>query len=126
MGRILQGLFPKKLMRKFTRSPRPFSNLESAKDLTRPPGQKGNAMRLYTQNQIKNLALKGYGYKRIADILEISPNTVKSHLRRHPPTDGMSVCQFCGKPIEQNPGRKEKKYCSDKCRMAYWNSQKQE
>lgn len=109
-------------MRKFTRSPGPFSNLKSARDFTRPTGQKGNVMRLYTQNQIKNLALKGYGYKRIADILEISPNTVKSHLRRHPPTDGMSVCQFCGKPIEQNPGRKEKKYCSDKCRMAYWNS----
>lgn len=68
-------------------------------------------MRLYIQNQIKNLALKGYGYKRIADILDLSPNTVKSHLRRHPPTEDVSVCQQCGKPIEQNPGRKEKKFC---------------
>ena len=83
-------------------------------------------MRLYIQNQIKALALKGYGYKRIADILDLSPNTVKSHLRRHPATAGMSVCLQCGKPIEQNPGRKEKKYCSDKCRMAYWNSHQDE
>lgn len=83
-------------------------------------------MRLYIQNQIKNLALKGYGYKRIADILDLSPNTVKSHLRRHPPTEGVSVCQQCGKSIEQNPGRKEKKFCSDKCRMAYWNSHQDE
>lgn len=83
-------------------------------------------MRLYIQNQIKNLALKGYGYKRIADILDLSPNTVKSHLRRHPPTEGVSVCQQCGKPIEQNPGRKEKKFSSDKCRMAYWNSHQDE
>ena len=83
-------------------------------------------MRLYIQNQIKNLALKGYGYKRIADILDLSPNTVKSHLRRHPATAGISVCLQCGKPIEQNPGRKEKKYCSDKCRMSYWNSHQDE
>lgn len=79
-------------------------------------------MKLYIQNQIRNLALKGYGYKRIASVLEISPNTVKSHLRRHPITSGCTVCLHCGKPVEQNPGRKEKKFCSDKCRMTWWNS----
>lgn len=79
-------------------------------------------MKLYIQNQIRNLALKGYGYKRIASVLEISLNTVKSHLRRHPITSGCTVCLHCGKPVEQNPGRKEKKFCSDKCRMTWWNS----
>ena len=79
-------------------------------------------MKLAMQNQIKNLALKGLGYKKIADILGISPDTVKSHLRRHPAEKSSLICQQCGKPIEQRPNRKEKKYCSDRCRMAYWNS----
>ncbi len=79
-------------------------------------------MTIHIQNQIRNLALKGYGYKKIASMLEISSNTVKSHLQRHPASDGHTVCVHCGKPIEQNPSRKEKKYCSDSCRMAYWNS----
>ena len=83
-------------------------------------------MKLAMQNQIKKLALKGLGYKKIANILDISPDTVKSHLRRHPPTETASECLQCGKPIEQKPNRKEKKYCSDKCRMAFWNSHQDE
>ena len=91
-----------------------------------PQREKGNIMKLQVQNQIRNLALKGLGYKRIADMLNLSPDTVKSHLRRHPVTEGSSVCLQCGKPIEQRPNRKEKKYCSDKCRMAYWNTHQDE
>lgn len=83
-------------------------------------------MRLQMQNQIRNLALQGYGYKRIANMVGISPDTVKSHLRRHPATAEMSVCMQCGKPLEQHKGRKEKKFCSDKCRMAFWNSHQDE
>ena len=83
-------------------------------------------MRLQMQNQIRNLALQGFGYKRIADIVGISPDTVKSHLRRHPAKPESSVCMQCGKPLEQTKGRKEKKFCSDKCRMAFWNSHQDE
>ena len=79
-------------------------------------------MRLQTQEQIRDLALKGYGYTHIAKALDLSPNTVKSHLRRHPPLLGASVCKQCGKPIQQKPNCKEKKFCSDQCRMAWWNS----
>ena len=79
-------------------------------------------MKLYIQDRIRELSLKGYGYQRIANVLDISPNTVKSHLRRHPAVRGNSVCRHCGKPLNHIPGRREKKYCSDKCRMAFWNS----
>ena len=79
-----------------------------------------------TMNQINFFACVGMGYQRIADHLDLSPNTVKSFLQRHPPQRGLILCQHCGNPVPQNRGRKEKKYCSDKCRMAYWNSHKDE
>lgn len=30
-------------------------------------------------------------------------------------------CGCCGKEVEQNPGRKKKKFCSDRCRLSYWH-----
>lgn len=74
-----------------------------------------------------SLRNEGLGYKRIAGRLGISENTVKSFCRRNTwtvPTETAdeSICKCCGKPIEQNPKRKEKKFCSDKCRMKWWNS----
>ena len=33
-----------------------------------------------------------------------------------------SVCEQCGKPIEQNPGRKRKRFCCDACRNKWWNA----
>lgn len=37
-----------------------------------------------------------------------------------PPTD--HLCEQCGRPIIQNPGRKRKRFCSDACRNKWWNS----
>ena len=33
-----------------------------------------------------------------------------------------SVCEQCGKPIEQNTGRKRKRFCCDACRNKWWNA----
>ena len=33
-----------------------------------------------------------------------------------------AVCEQCGKPIEQNPGRKRKRFCCDACRNKWWNA----
>ena len=74
----------------------------------------------------KIIALRrdGAGYGSIASQLGISINTVKSFCRRHslaaPPTD--HLCEQCGRPIIQNPGRKRKRFCSDACRNKWWNS----
>ena len=82
-------------------------------------------------NEQKTLVIslrnEGLGYRRIAERLGISENTVKSFCRRRKDavyTDalGESVCKCCGAPVEQTPGRKEKKFCSDKCRREWWNS----
>lgn len=81
-----------------------------------------------TNEQIRQLTIMrrdGAGYGRIAETLHISINTVKSWCRRHHlPGEGVSgsVCENCGRPITQVAGRKRKRFCSDKCRNAWWNS----
>ena len=51
----------------------------------------------------------------IALTLQISVNTVRSYIRRHPPEDAVRVeCRQCGKPSLQVKGRKAKYFCSDK------------
>ena len=76
------------------------------------------------KQQIIALRRDGAGYGRIAMQLQISINTVKAFCRRHSlaaRTDG-AVCEQCGKPIEQNPGRKRKRFCCDVCRNKWWNA----
>lgn len=70
-------------------------------------------------SEILELRRQGLGYKTIAAITGYSVNTVKSACRRHPPVNE-KVCLQCGVKVEQAPHRKEKKFCSDKCRMAWW------
>lgn len=79
-----------------------------------------------TMNQINLYATVGMGYQRIAEALDLSPNTVKSYLHRHPPQRDLVLCHHCGQSVPQASGRKPKQYCNDKCRMAYWNSHKDE
>ncbi len=60
------------------------------------------------KQQIIALRRNGAGYGTIASQLGVSINTVKSFCRRHSlvaKTAG-AVCEQCGKPITQNPGRK--------------------
>ena len=78
-------------------------------------------MKLQDINAINNMRLKGYSVATISKVLGMPYNTVKSHIRRNPDIPGTSVCLQCGKPVKQPGGRKEKKFCSDRCRMAYWN-----
>lgn len=79
--------------------------------------------------QISNLRAEGLGYKRIAEQMGISENTIKTYCRRNglggkAATEEQAdkhVCLYCGVEVKQNPGRKEKKFCSDKCRNKWWN-----
>lgn len=80
--------------------------------------------------QIGNLREAGLGYKKIAEQMELSENTVKTYCRRHGLGGNLAqqgaadkdVCLCCGVAVKQNPGRKEKKFCSDKCRNKWWNA----
>lgn len=88
---------------------------------------------------IDSLRAQGLGYKKIAAMISVSPNTVKSYLRKNAPArpektasepalkDPVPIlaeqrCDNCGKAIEQASGRKRKRFCSDSCRNAWWNS----
>lgn len=64
---------------------------------------------------------EGLGARKISERTGISENTVKSYLRRNKKRACEHVCLFCGKPVEQTAGRKEKKFCSDSCRAKWWN-----
>ena len=78
--------------------------------------------------KIQELRLQGAGYRKIAKEMGLSENTIKSYCRRHPlieqkgDLEHVHYCLQCNKVIDQNGKRKEKKFCSDACRMAWWNS----
>ncbi len=77
-------------------------------------------------NEIVRLQRCGYGYKKIAQITGLPVNGVKTYCRRHPLAQGndadVTVCKQCGKVVTQEPHRKQKLFCSDACRMAWWNA----
>lgn len=73
------------------------------------------------QERILEFQDAGLGYKKIAAELGISVNTVKSFCRRHRQKQYDAFCLQCGKPIQQPPRVRKKKFCSDKCRSMWWN-----
>ena len=101
-----------------------------------------NKMTAKQINEIESLRAQGFGYKKIASEMGVSENTIKSFFRRitrsttkqervtsrttpyqdNPQSNG--GCLYCGKPIVQPKGRKEKKFCSDQCRAHWWNRHK--
>ena len=61
---------------------------------------------------------QGLGYKRIAALTGYSLNTVKSVCRRNPNGEE-KLCLQCGAKLVRTPHYREKKFCSDTCRMAW-------
>jgi hypothetical protein len=72
--------------------------------------------------QINRLRKDGKGYRVIASELKLPVNSVKSWCRRHPIEENKTnICQHCGAPVRQLPHRKKKRFCSDRCRLAWWS-----
>lgn len=60
--------------------------------------------------------------KSISDIskeLNTPRNTVHSFVKK---LDGNRVCLQCGCIVKSVAGARTKKFCSDKCRMSWWNT----
>lgn len=83
-------------------------------------------MRLQDKIAINNMRLEGHSPSVIAAKLGLSASTVRSHIHRHPTIPGAKACKNCGRPLMQPKGRREKKFCSDSCRMAWWNSHQED
>ena len=64
------------------------------------------------KTRILELRAKGLVYREIAEQLGMSVNTVKSICNRN-----KGVCKNCGTALV---GRKEKIFCSGKCRLQWW------
>jgi hypothetical protein len=78
------------------------------------------------QLKIMTLRQQGYGYIKIGQMLGVSDNTVRSFCRRNErgknTKTAVFFCKQCGKQIKPISGRKPKKFCSDACRVLWWNS----
>lgn len=81
------------------------------------------------KERITRLRGEGKSYGAIATLLGISPSKVKSYCIRHELGGARSSvgrrtsqgrCEQCGAPVQQVPGRKHKRFCSDACRMKWW------
>ena len=84
------------------------------------------------KEQISKLRAAGASFGRIASVLCISVNTVKSYCKRNPISSEVvpalkavtytDRCPQCNAPLVQTPGHRQKRFCSLKCRMAWWKA----
>lgn len=85
------------------------------------------------KSQISALRTQGYGYATIAKAVGLKKDTVVAFCRKQGLTGtkassnkriniNVDICRNCGKPLEQTPGRKKRVFCSDECRVAWWNA----
>jgi len=80
------------------------------------------------KKQITAFRYQGYGYSKIAEVLSISVNTVKSYCRRNGlDSDALgnsAACKQCGNRVTIKEKHKPRQFCSDRCRAMYWNIHK--
>lgn len=84
------------------------------------------------KEMVRKLRLEGFGYSKIAKYLGVSISTIKSHCRRNnlagvrdnhlKPEISFHYCQNCGNELSNYGPGKRRKFCSDKCRVTWWNS----
>ena len=79
------------------------------------------------KHKILTLKNEGKSCRKIALLLSMSENTVKSFLRREvKQNDKTSVCRNCNTKLKIIPKHKAKIFCCDNCRITYWRKMKKE
>ena len=80
------------------------------------------------KNMVVSLRGCGKSYNEISALLGVSVNTISSYCRRVS-VDGQSkdiksvgTCKQCGKLVKSKAGHKQRQFCSDTCRLAWWNA----
>ena len=96
-----------------------------------PYGEEVVLMTNEQKSTILHLRSAGCKYVSIAETVGLSINTVNSYCRRQGlalAAEKTSViydasrCKQCGQALVTKPGSKPKKFCSDKCRNAWWKT----
>ena len=103
-----------------------------------PVGSEDSVFRLEVRSmtgsekrQIHTLRLQGKTYREIAEGLSLKETTIRSYCFRNHLTDkdiktqtahSAGCCLQCGTPIKQQAKRKPRRFCSDECRIKWWNS----
>lgn len=92
------------------------------------------------KEKIRELRLKGIGYKGIANILGLSRDSIRGFCRRNNLGGSSCVvalnleenkkrnllCTCCERPIKQKTKGRIRRFCSDECRRKWWNENKDE
>ena len=73
------------------------------------------------KRRVLELCAAGAGYRTISEMTGISKSTVAYFLKNRS-EEPAQACLQCGAKLEHTPHRKKRKFCSDKCRMLWWNS----
>ncbi len=80
------------------------------------------------KKQVIQLRGNGKSYNEISKALGISVSTISSFCRRigiggqSKDIKGVETCKQCGKLIKSKTGYKQRKFCSDTCRLTWWNA----
>ncbi len=80
------------------------------------------------KERISVLRARGESYSAVAAALGVSENTVKSYCRRNSPgampaaDSNGTACANCRAPLMHTPGKKWRRFCSDACRLSWWNA----
>ena len=89
-------------------------------------------MNMMQKEKARLMRGSGMSCAKIASELGLSENTVKSFCKRNrlggstgqaenADSGVQQFCLNCGIPIGQTAGYRAKKYCSDRCRITWWN-----
>lgn len=88
------------------------------------------------EQQIRDLRMRGVGYKAIATITGLTRDIVRNYCKRQG-FQGLGnevtlnvreqikqglACQGCGKPLTQPKTGRKRRFCSDTCRRAWWSA----
>ena len=81
------------------------------------------------RKRIERLRKNGNSFSRIAEITELSRDSVRIYCSRNnivPGKSGDSCCQQCGKELAANTGKGSKAlFCSSRCRIIHWQKMKE-
>ena len=83
------------------------------------------------KEKIHKMRKLGMSYSKIASVLDISENTIKSYCRRNnlgtkkdiKPENEKDIytdCKQCGKALIQKTKGQPKKFCTEDCRRLWW------